>query len=94
MGKHARGVGQKGLGNDGEMDWVIQDLGKELKSWGYHGGEQGHLIFKSDGEASIKLIRDRLVRHHGGKVVIENQRKENPRATGQSRRPARRSDNL
>ena len=70
--KYARCVGQKGLDNDGEMDWIISDLGQELKSWGYHGGEQGHLIFKSDGEASIKLIRDRLARHHGGKVVMEN----------------------
>ena len=92
--KYARGVEQKGLGNDGEMDWIIQDLGKELKSWGYHGGEQGHLIFKSDGEASIKLIRDRLARHHAGKVVIENLRRESPRVTGQLKRPGRRSDNL
>ena len=72
MGRYARGVGQKGLDSDGEMDWVISDLGKELKSREYHGGEQGHLIFKSDDEASIRLIRDRLARHHGGKVVLEN----------------------
>ena len=33
---------------------------KELKSWGHQGGDQGHIIFKSDGEVPIKAVRDRL----------------------------------
>ena len=31
-----------------------------------------HMIFKSDGEASIKVVRDRLARQLGGKVVTES----------------------
>ena len=64
--KYARGVEHKGLGEDGELEWVVTDMLKELKSWGYHGGESGHVIFKSDGEAPIKAVRDRLARKIGG----------------------------
>ena len=44
--KYARAVGQKGLGQGEEMQWLIVDLHEELKSWGHHGGEMGHVIFK------------------------------------------------
>ena len=47
--KYARAVGQKGLGGGAEeMQWLIIDLHDELKSWGHHGGEGGHLILKSE----------------------------------------------
>ena len=92
--KYARGVEQKGLGSDGEVDWLISDLAKELKSWGYHGGEHGHLIFKSDGEASIKLIRDKLARQHGGTPLWKTLRKESLRAMAQWKRQARRCVSL
>ena len=32
--KYARAVGQKGLGQGEEMQWLIADLHEELKSWG------------------------------------------------------------
>ena len=86
--KYARGVEQKGLDSDGEVDWLISGLAKELKSWGYHGGEHGHLIFKSDGEASIRLIRDKLARQHGGNVAMGNQHKESLRAMTQWKKQA------
>ena len=35
--KYARKVEQKGLGEDGEMEWLVQDMLKELRSWGYQG---------------------------------------------------------
>ena len=70
--KYARGVSQKGIGEDGEMKWLIDDMQRELKSWGHPGGESSHLIFKSDGEASIKVVRDKLARQVGGKVVVES----------------------
>ena len=63
---------QKGLGDDGELEWLIQDMIRELRSWGYHGGEGGHVIFKSDGESSIKRVRDKLAKAIGGRVVIES----------------------
>ena len=70
--KYARGVSQKGIGEDGEMKWLIDDMQRELKGWGYPGGESSHMIFKSDGEASIKVVRDKLARQLGGKVVTES----------------------
>ena len=72
QGKYARGVSQKGIGEDGEMKWLIDDMQRELKSWGHPGGESSHLIFKSDGESSIKVVRDKLARQMGGKVVVES----------------------
>ena len=36
--KYARCVSQKGLGEDGELDWLIADMLAELKSWGHQGG--------------------------------------------------------
>ena len=44
--KYARGVSQKGIGEDGEMKWLIDDMQRELKSWGYPGGDNSHLIFQ------------------------------------------------
>ena len=51
---------------------LIDDMQGELKSWGHPEGENSHMIFKSDGEASIKVVRDKLARHVGGKVVVES----------------------
>ena len=36
--RYARAVGKKGLGTADEMDWLIQDISKTLKSWGHAGG--------------------------------------------------------
>ena len=47
--KYARAVGQKGIGTNQEMDWLIKDLREELKAWGHTGGQEGKLILKSDG---------------------------------------------
>eukprot|EP00973_Karenia_brevis_P075577 10499786-Karenia_brevis.AAC.1 len=51
--KYARAVGQKGLGMDSNMDWLIKDLSAELKAWGHAGGEGGSIIIKSDSENAI-----------------------------------------
>ena len=39
--RYARAVGKKGLGIGDEMDWLIQDISKTLKSWGHAGGSGG-----------------------------------------------------
>ena len=78
--KYARAVGKKGLGRDGEMDWLIRDMSEELRSWGHPGGQSGHIILKSDGEPSIVAIRDALAKYHGGRVVQEGP----PRGESQS----------
>ena len=70
--KYARAVGQKGMGRDGDMDWLIKDMSEELKTWGHPGGDAGHIILKSDGERAIHSVRDALARYHGGKVVPES----------------------
>ena len=69
--KYARAVGQKGLGDNHEMDWLIKDKHEELKSWGHAGGESGHMILKSDGERAIVAVRSALAKFHGGRVIPE-----------------------
>ena len=78
--KYARAVGQKGLGQEGEMDWLVKDLAEELKTWGHTGGESGHILLKTDGERSITAVREALAKYHGGKVVPETP----PRGESQS----------
>ena len=78
--RYARAVGKKGLGSEGERDWLIKDLSEELRTWGHAGGTAGHIILKTDGERSITAVRDALARYHGGKVVPETP----PRGESQS----------
>ena len=81
--KYARAVGQKGMGGGAEdMQWLIVDLHEELKSWGHHGGEGGHTIFKSDNENAIVAVREALARHHGGKVVVDRPPKFESQSNG------------
>ena len=44
--KYARAVGQKGLGEAKEMEWLSKDASEELKSWGHTGGVAGQIILK------------------------------------------------
>ena len=69
--KYMRAVAKKGLGEGKEMEWLIKDMDEELKSWGHSGGEESELILKSDGEPSVKAVRDALGRYHGGRVTPE-----------------------
>ena len=41
--KFARSVNQKGLGQHGEVDWLIKTAVDELHAWGYNGGPAGHM---------------------------------------------------
>ena len=47
--KYARAVGRKGVGTEGEMDWLIKDIHEELKAWGHCGGTAGKIMMKCDG---------------------------------------------
>ena len=40
-GKFARAAGHKGIGTNGEMDWLIQDAVAELKAWGRRARQDG-----------------------------------------------------
>ena len=81
--KYARAVGQKGLGGGSEeMQWLIADLHEELKAWGHHGGDGGHIILKSDNENPIVTVRDALARYHGGKIVIDKPPKYESQSNG------------
>ena len=44
---------------------------------GHAGGVGGKHILKSDGERSIKALRDAIGHFHGGEIIIENQHEEN-----------------
>ena len=65
-----RVVGKKGLGEGNNMEWLTADMSEGLKSWGHTGGPNEELIFKSDGEPSIRAIWDALSRYHGGKITL------------------------
>ena len=81
--KYARAVGQKGLGGGSdEMQWFIGDLHEELKAWGHHGGDGGHVIFKSDHETPIVAVREALAKHHGGKAVVDRPPKFESQSSG------------
>ena len=69
--KFSRLVAQKGVGQHGQMDWLILESCMELKSWGHAGGEGGHIVLKSDGEYPIVALREAISHHHGGQVVPE-----------------------
>ena len=84
----------KGLGEDGELEWLVEDMQKELRNWGHTGGEQGHLIFKSDGESSIKAVRDRLAKKIGGRVVLEQPAQGESQSNGTVEEAGKPSENL
>ena len=69
--RYARAVGRKGLGTADEMDWLVQDISKTLKSWGHTGGSGGHLIFKSDGEPALMAVKNAVMQYHGGVCIPE-----------------------
>ena len=75
--KYMRAVGKKGVDEGNDMDWLIIDMHKELKAWGYPGGGDDEVMLKSDGELTIRAVRERLSRYHGGKIT------QNTRLRGQ-----------
>ena len=58
--RYARAVGHKGTTLT-DLDWLVRDISEELKSWGHQGGENGHIILKTDGEAAIVALRLSLI---------------------------------
>ena len=69
--KYVRAADQKGLGDEGGMSWLVQDMHQELNAWGYPGGGSNRLILKSDGERAIVAVREALARCHGGRITPE-----------------------
>ena len=80
--KYARAVGRKGLGTDGEMDWLIKDISMELKIWGHAGGHGGEIILKCDSENPIIVVRDAIAKYHGGRVIPEAPAKNESKSNG------------
>ena len=80
--KYARAVGQKGLGMEKEMDWLIEDLSAEVKSLGHQGGTGGKIIFNTDGEPAIKKLAEVVAKYHGGTVIPETAPKGESQSNG------------
>ena len=80
--RYARAAGQKGIGSNGEQDWLIKDMVEELRAWGHAGGTGGHIILKSDGEPAVKSLRDAVGKYLGGRVVPENPPKGESQSNG------------
>ena len=69
--KCARAVGQKDLGDGQEMSWLIEDMCTQLRAWGHAGGTGRELIVESDGEPAMLVVRNAMMKYHGGKIVPE-----------------------
>ena len=80
--KYARAVGQKGVGKESELDWLIKDMSLELKAWGHNGGLGGHIIMKSDGERSIIAVREAVAKIHGGRITVDVPAKNESESNG------------
>ena len=77
--KYSRAVGRKGVGNDGEMDWLVKDICEELRAWGHPGGAGNRVVLKSDRRRGIQSLRTGIGRFHGGDVIPEvSARSEKP----------------
>ena len=80
--KYARAAGQKGIGTEGNMQWLIKDVAAELRTWGHQGGEGGKIIMKSDNEKSMVALRDAVGEFHGGEVIMEQPAKGESQSNG------------
>ena len=80
--KFARLTGKKGMGEGGEMDWLVKDLVEELKTWGHAGGAGGKLIMKCDAEGSIRKVRDAVSKFLGGEVIPDDPAKGESQSNG------------
>ena len=80
--KYSRATGRKGVGQDHEMDWLIEDVSDELKVRGHQGGVGGQIIMKADDETNIIALRNALMKHHGGVVVPEQPAKNESQSNG------------
>ena len=64
----ARAVGCKETGENGSLDWLIEDVSSALKPWGHTGGRKGELIMKSDGGPALVPLKDAVIEYH--RVII------------------------
>ena len=62
-------MGKKGVGEDGEMDWLIKDICEELRSWGHPAGAGNKIILKSDGEFAMQSLKAAVGKYHGGIII-------------------------
>ena len=53
------------------MDWLVEDVSATLKSWGHPGGNGSELIMKSDGEPALKVVKEAVMKFHGGTMIPE-----------------------
>ena len=63
--KYARAAGQKGIGTEGAVQWLVKDVAAEMRTWGHQGGTGGKIIMKSVGGKSIVALRDAIAKFHG-----------------------------
>ena len=88
--KHARAARQKGVGSEGEAQWLVKDVAAEMRTWGHQGGEGGKVILKCDGAKSIVALRGG---HYqipwGEKLDRKDQQEENPSQIGELEKLAR-----
>ena len=92
--KYAGAVGQKGTGGGEQMEWPLNDMCEELKSWGHQGGESGHMIFENDGESFIEAVKAALAKKLGGKVVLDRPLKGESQSNGVAEEGGKRYESL
>ena len=82
--KYTRAVGQTGMAESEEIDWLVKDACAELKVWGHAGGTNGKIILKVDGERAIGAVKDAIAKYHGGRVVPDSPAKGESKSNGRA----------
>ena len=57
---YARAAGQKGIGIEGAVQRLVNDVAAELRTWGHQGGVGGKIIMQCDGDKSSVALRDAI----------------------------------
>ena len=83
----ARAVEQKGVGENREMEWLLNSMVEELDEWGYRGQD---LIMKNDQEPSIEAVRKAVTALRVGKTIPEGSARGESQSNGRAEDAGRR----
>ena len=75
----ARAAGEKGVGSDGALEWLIVAIVAELDAWGYRGQD---IVLKCDQENAIEALRKAVSELRSGRSVPEASPKGESKANG------------
>ena len=83
----ARCVEQKGVGENREMEWLLNSMVEELDEWGHRGQD---LILKSDQEPSIEAVKKAVAALRVGRTIPESSARGESQSNGRAEDAGRR----